>query len=172
MTNILKIIMTSFRIIFKIIKIPLGFLFITLALLDFAGVIDNPVSDDSVVPLIGAIIIGISLIYPSSNKKEKSLKTNENLVKEEAPVEEVAEEVVEEEKKDSYFGNYIIAIISALLYTLALGWGLDLILVPLLVSAVIAAIICLISKDKEFSKVFAWTTVITCVMSYLGQSGI
>jgi len=76
MTNIFKIILTTFRIIFKLIKFPFAFLLIIFALLDFAGVVGNPVSDDSVVPLIGAIIIGGSIIY-SGMRNEKNVKRKE-----------------------------------------------------------------------------------------------
>ena len=75
MTNIFKIILTTFRIIFKLIKFPFAFLLIIFALLDFAGVVGNSVSDDSVVPLIGAIIIGGSIIYSGMKKKEEDKKT-------------------------------------------------------------------------------------------------
>ena len=71
MTNILKIILTTFRVVFKVIKIPIAFLLIIIALLDFAGIIGPFTPGDDIEPLIGVVILGAYIIYSAMKKKEK-----------------------------------------------------------------------------------------------------
>ena len=78
--------------------------------------------------------------------------------------------------RSSAIGNYIIAIITAIIYVLAVHSGAVLsdmmffiptVIGTLGIPAIFAGIYYLF-KRKGFSKVFAWATVIMCVLSYIG----
>ena len=78
---------------------------------------------------------------------------------------------------NSAIGNYIIAIITAVIYVLATYSDAlaDMLFfcsttIGILVLPAIFSGIYYLFKRKGFSKVFAWATVIMCVMSYFGQS--
>lgn len=82
------------------------------------------------------------------------------------------------EDNNSTLGNYIIAIITSVIYVLVVHSGAALsdmmFFIPtvigiLVIPAIFAGIYYLV-KRKGFSKVFAWATVIMCVMSYFGNS--
>jgi len=82
--------------------------------------------------------------------------------------------------RESSTVNYIIAIITSVIYVLAvhssaiisdmmfLGF-ITTVIGTLGIPAIFAGIYCLV-KRKGFSKVFAWATVILCVMSYFGRA--
>lgn len=79
---------------------------------------------------------------------------------------------------NSTINNYVIAIITAIIYVLAGSSGealsdmmffIPTVIGTLGIPAIFAGIYYLF-KRKGFSKVFAWVTVIMCVMSYLGNS--
>ena len=76
MTNIFKIILTTFRIIFKLIKFPFAFLLIIFALLDLAGIIGPFTPGDDIEAIIGVFSIGAYIIY-SGMRKEKNVKRKE-----------------------------------------------------------------------------------------------
>ena len=93
----------------------------------------------------------------------------------------IESEIPDNQKTDdnnSTLGNYIIAIITAVIYVLAVHSGAALsdmmFFIPTVIGilgipAIFAGIYYLV-KRKGFSKVFAWATVIMCVMSYFGNS--
>ena len=78
---------------------------------------------------------------------------------------------------NSTIGNYIIAIITAVIYVLAtysdaltdMMFFIPNVIGVLGIPAIFAGIYYLV-KRKGFSKVFAWATVILCVMSYFGRA--
>tara|TARA_X000000368_G_C22588934_1_gene518506 strand:+ start:61 stop:351 length:291 start_codon:yes stop_codon:yes gene_type:complete len=86
--------------------------------------------------------------------------------------------------KRNNIGNYFISIISACIYIMALHpktTPLDLtaalydvkfipsVLGTLAIPAIISGLIAFFGK-KNFSNLFAWFTVILCVISYIGRS--
>ena len=82
------------------------------------------------------------------------------------------------EDNNSTLGNYIIAIIASVIYVVAAHSFLVLddmmffipkVIGTLGIPAIFAGIYYLV-KRKGFSKVFAWATVILCVMSYFGRA--
>ena len=70
MKNIFKIILTTFRIIIKLIKLPFGFFLIIVALLDLAGIIGPFTPGDGIVPIIGIFSIGAYIISSAMRKKK------------------------------------------------------------------------------------------------------
>jgi hypothetical protein len=78
---------------------------------------------------------------------------------------------------NSTLGNYIIAIITAVIYVLVIysdaladmlffcSTTLGILVLPAIFSGIYY-----LFKRKGFSKVFAWATVIMCVMSFFGHS--
>ena len=79
--------------------------------------------------------------------------------------------------RNSAIGNYVIAIITAIIYVLArysdaladMLFFSSTTIGTLVLPAIFAGIYYLF-KRKGFSKVFAWATVIMCVMSFFGHS--
>ena len=78
---------------------------------------------------------------------------------------------------NSTLGNYIIAIITAVIYVLVIysdaladmlffcSTTLGILVLPAIFSGIYY-----LFKRKGFSKVFAWSTVILCIVSYFGHS--
>ena len=79
---------------------------------------------------------------------------------------------------NSTTSNYVIAIITAIIYVMAVHssavisdmmFFIPTVVGTLGIPAIFAGIYYLV-KRKGFSKVFAWATVIMCVMSFFGHS--
>ena len=79
---------------------------------------------------------------------------------------------------NSTTSNYVIAIITAIIYVVAVHssavisdmmFFIPTVVGTLGIPAIFAGIYYLV-KRKGFSKVFAWATVILCVMSYFGRA--
>tara|TARA_B100000795_G_C22781820_1_gene432705 strand:- start:1613 stop:1903 length:291 start_codon:yes stop_codon:yes gene_type:complete len=79
---------------------------------------------------------------------------------------------------NSTTSNYVIAIITAIIYVVAVHssavisdmmFFIPTVVGTLGIPAIFAGIYYLV-KRKGFSKVFAWSTVILCIVSYFGHS--
>ena len=79
---------------------------------------------------------------------------------------------------NSTIGNYIIAIIASVIYVVAahsflvlddMMFFIPTVIGTLGIPAIFAGIYYLV-KRKGFSKVFAWATVILCVINYFGHT--
>tara|TARA_B100000482_G_C12549951_1_gene275779 strand:+ start:117 stop:353 length:237 start_codon:yes stop_codon:yes gene_type:complete len=78
MTNIFKIILKTFRIIYLIIRVPFGFILIITPLLELAGIIGPFSPGGDILPLIVSILFGASIIYSAMKKKDENNRLTNN----------------------------------------------------------------------------------------------